>query len=137
MITPGLEKLQATDLSITLIALDTIDDFEVRIGGDDRVVIFASTGRGELARFPAWERADRDLRHFGVDDIPIGTSEEPFEDAEDNWRIEIFEEGAFVTVVENGARFRVPRDDYFAAWEALISRYNPSISLDELFREDS
>jgi hypothetical protein len=115
--------------------VNTIDDFEVQIGGDDRVVVFASAARGELARFPAWERADRDLRHFAVDDIPTGSRDEPFEDADDGWRIEIFEEGEFVHVDENGRRFRVPRDDYFAAWEALIARYNPSISLEDLFRD--
>jgi hypothetical protein len=115
--------------------MDTIDDFEVRIAGDDRVIVFASAARGELARFPAWERADRDLRHFADDDIPTGSRDEPFVDADEGWRIEIFETGEHVYVVENGRRFRVPRGDYFAAWEALIARYNPSLSLEELFGE--
>jgi hypothetical protein len=116
--------------------VETIDDFEVRVGGDDRVIVFASAARGELARFPAWERADRDLRHFATEDIPTGTREEPFVDADEEWRIEIFEEDGFVYVRENGGAFRLPRDAYFAAWEALIARYNPSVSLDELFSEE-
>ncbi|HEY6136937.1 MAG TPA: hypothetical protein VI670_04155 [Thermoanaerobaculia bacterium] len=105
------------------------------IGGDDRVVVFASAARGELARFPAWERADRDLRHFAADDIPTGTREEPFVEVDDGWRIEIFEEDGFVYVRENMDRFRVARDAYFAAWDALIARYNPAVPLDELFGE--
>jgi hypothetical protein len=108
----------------------------VRIAGDDRVIVFASAARGELARFPAWERADRDLRHFDADDIPTGTRDEPFVDVDEGWRIEIFEEGKHVYVTENDRRFRVPRDDYFAAWEALIASYNPSLSLEEIFRDD-
>jgi hypothetical protein len=117
--------------------METIDDFEVRVAGDDRVIVFASARRGELARFPAWERADRDLRHFVADDIPTGSHAFPFEDADEGWRIVIFEENAYVYVYENGECFRVPRDAYFDAWETLIARYNPAISLDELFTEDS
>lgn len=115
--------------------VETIDDFEVRVGGDDRVIVFASATRGELARFPAWERADRDLRHFIIDDIPTGSRAEPFVDVDDGWRIVIFEEGEHVYVYENDAGFRVPRDVYFAAWETLIARYNPAVPLDELFEE--
>ena len=113
--------------------IETIGDFEVRVGGEDRVIVFASAARGALARFPAWERADRDLRHFANDDIPTGTRGEPFVDVDDGWRIEIFEEDGFVYVRENEERFRVPRDAYFAAWEALIARYNPAVPLEELF----
>jgi hypothetical protein len=43
-----------------------------------------------------------------------------------------------VYVYENDADgFRVPRDLYFAAWEKLIARYNPAISVDELFSEEA
>lgn len=48
-----------------------------------------SRTRGHLAGFPAWDHADRDLRHFTHDDIPIGTDDEPFEDADEAWRIVI------------------------------------------------
>ncbi len=116
--------------------IETIDDFEVRVAGDDRVIVFASAARGELGRFPAWERADRDLRHFVNDDIPTGSHAFPFEDVDDDWRIVIFEEEGQVYVYENdGDGFRVPRDAYFAAWEKLIARYNPAVPLDEVFGE--
>jgi hypothetical protein len=118
--------------------IETVHDFDVRVAGDDRVIVFAGDARGELARFPAWERADRDLRHFVADDIPTGTRAAPFEDADEDWRIEIFEEDGYVYVRENDTEgFRVPRDDYFAAWEKLIARYNPAVPLDDLFTEET
>ena len=48
-----------------------------------------SRSRGHLAGFPAWDHADRDLRHFTHDDIPLGDEEEPYLDAADAWRIVI------------------------------------------------
>jgi hypothetical protein len=44
-------------------------------------IAMMSRTRGHLAGFPAWDHADRDLRHFT--DIPLGTEEEPFEDADE------------------------------------------------------
>ena len=118
--------------------IETIDDFEVRVAGEDRIIIFASAARGELARFPAWERADRDLRHFVDDDIPTGSRAFPFVDVDEGWRITIFEAGGHVYVHENDSGgFRVPRGAYFAAWERLIARYNPAVALDELFSEET
>ena len=114
---------------------ETIDDFEVRVAGADRVIVFASAAHGGLARFPAWERADRDLRHFVTEDIPTGSRAESFVDVDEAWRIEIFEENGFVYIRENDDEFRVPRHAYFAAWDALIVRYNPAVPLDELFSE--
>ena len=114
--------------------IETIDDFEVRVAGEDRAIVFASAVRGELARFPAWERADHDLRHFVSDDIPTGSRAFPFVDVDEGWCITIFEAGGHVYVHENdSAGFRVRRDAYFAAWERLIARYNPAVSLDEVF----
>src|SRR5437868_15476178 len=80
-----------------------------------------SRTRGHLAGFPAWDHADRDLRHFTAADIPLGTEDEPFEDADEAWRIVIFAVGDDVFILEgdspNGAltrRYRIPRDQYLA-----------------------
>ncbi len=117
--------------------MTSVHDFEVRVAGEDRVVVFASAARGELARFPSWERADRDLRHFVHDDIPTGSRAFPFVDVDERWRITIFEAGGHVYVYENDSGgFRVPRGAYFAAWERLIARYNPAVPLDELLSEE-
>ena len=98
-----------------------------------------SRARGHLAGFPAWDHADRDLRHFTPDDIPLGTEDEPFEDADDAWRIMIFTRDTEVVVLEGDAphgeltrRYRIPRDQYLAAWEELIRQYHPAQSLDDV-----
>jgi hypothetical protein len=96
--------------------------------------------RGRLASFPAWEHADRDLRHFTPADVPLGSIDEPFEDADEGWRIVIFEHRSFIYVLEaddpkatDFARwFRVPRDRYLQAWAALIDFYNPIKPLDDV-----
>lgn len=81
---------------------------------------FVSESRGPLAWFPAWDHADRDLRHFVPGDVPLGTIDEPFEDADDEWRLMLFEHGGFVYVLEGDSPraadfprwFRVPRGRY-------------------------
>lgn len=119
----------------------TIDDFHVRVSDDeDRIIEFASARRGRLAHFPAWERADRDLRHFTAADVPLGTMDEPFDDADDHWRIIIFEHRGSVYVLEADdpraedfpRYFRVPRDRYLQAWAMLIDVYNPINPLDDV-----
>src|SRR6266540_3974915 len=110
----------------------TIDDFAVGLSAD-RHIEFTSVKRGRLASFPAWEHADRDLRHFTPPDVPLGSIDEPFEDADEGWRIAIFEHRDSIYVLEadephatDFARwFRVPLDRYLQAWAALIDFYNP------------
>ena len=119
----------------------TIDDFNVRVSDDqDHVIEFASARKGSLARFPAWERADRDLRHFTPHDVPIGTMDEPFEDADESWRIVILEHRGFVYVLEADdpraedfpRYFRVPSERYLQAWAMLFDIYNPIKPLDDI-----
>ena len=117
----------------------TIADFVVAVSDTpDRHIEFRSAARGALASFPAWEHADRDLRHFTASDVPIGSIDDPFGDADVGWRIAIFEHRGFVYVLESSdpgsdefARyFRVPSDRYVQAWAALIDTYNPIKPLD-------
>ncbi len=108
-----------------------VSDFSVVLT-DDRRIELVSESRGRLAWFPAWEHADRDLRHFVAGDVPFGSIDEPFVDEDEGWRIQIFEHGGWVYIAEGTAMYRVPRDDYFRAWAALIVRFNPVLSLDDL-----
>jgi hypothetical protein len=118
-----------------------IDDFSVRVSDSpEHQIEFVSAKRGRLAFFPAWEHADRDLRHFVASDVPIGTMDEPYDDADDAWRIIVFEHRGFVYVLEGDdpraedfpRYFRVPRDRYLAAWAMLIDVYNPIKPLDDV-----
>src|SRR5436305_14209525 len=102
-----------------------------------------SRTRGHLAGFPAWDHADRDLRHFTPDDIPLGTEDIPFEDADEAWRITIVARGKDVFVLEGDSphgpftrRYRIPRDQYLAAWQELIREYHPAKSLEDVLGED-
>lgn len=120
----------------------TVDDFAVRLIDDadgGKHVELASAAKGRLAGFPAWDHADRDLRHFAASDVPFGSLDEPYDDRDDGWRIAIFADGGWVYVAEGddaNARepsrtFRVPLDRYFLAWAALIDQYNPITPLDD------
>lgn len=117
----------------------------MRVTDDDvRVIEFTSATQGALARFPAWEAADRDLRHFTPGDVPIGALDEPYDDRDDAWRILVFEHAGWVYVLEAddphtltfGTYFRVRRERYLQAWAALIDFYNPITPLDDT-SEDS
>ena len=118
----------------------TIGDFIVRVSDSpDHILEFGSPSKGRLAHFLAWEHADRDLRHFTPADVPLGTMDAPYDDADENWRIIIFEHRGFVYVLEaddHGAEdfpryFRVSRDRYLQAWAMLIDVYNPIKPLDD------
>ena len=114
----------------------TIDDFSLDLR-DRKVELVDGDGK-RLAWFPAWENADRDLKHFIAADVPLGSIDVPYEDFDDEWRIVIFEHDGFVYVFEGddphadtfARRFRVPRDTYIHAWAALIDEHNPILPLD-------
>jgi hypothetical protein len=128
---------------IDLDNVPTIDDFTIELRELEdcgRIVHFTSAVDGELAWFPAWEHADRDLRHFVASDVPIGTLDNPYDDRDEGWRIIIFEHAGHVYVFEddrpNGTRFprryRIPRVRYFMAWASLLHEFNPLVGLDDL-----
>ncbi|HEX7706212.1 MAG TPA: hypothetical protein VF701_07110 [Thermoanaerobaculia bacterium] len=133
------------EATATLDRLDScpvVEDFAVTIRDTDDasgLIEFVSPTLGRLAGFPAWEHADRDLRHFVPSDVPLGTRAEPFVDEDEAWCILIFQEAGWVYVAEGDAPratsyervFRVRRERYLQAWAALIDIYNPITPLDE------
>jgi hypothetical protein len=125
-----------------LAAFPTVEDFAVTLADSEeggKHIEYRSPSRGRLAGFPVWDHADRDLRHFILTDIPLGTRAEPYFDRDDGWRIVIFEEGDWVYVAEGSdadatefeSQFRVSGERYLKAWSALIDFYNPATPLDE------
>jgi hypothetical protein len=133
---------------IDLTDVPVIPDFAIELRELEdcgKILHFISASHGELAWFPAWEHADRDLRHFVASDVPLGTIDDPYDDRDEGWRIVIFEHGGYVYIFEddrpNGERFprrfRVPRDLYFFAWAAVINEFNPLVSVDDLFLSSS
>lgn len=133
---------------IDLSDIPTIDDFVIdlrEIEDEGKLVHFVTGAGEELAWFPGWEHAERDLPHFAATDVPMGTPDDPYDDRDEGWRIVIFESGGYVYVLEDDSptgarfprRFRVPRDRYFAEWAGLIHQFNPLIGLDDLGWEDA
>jgi hypothetical protein len=49
-------------------------------------VYFVSKTAGDLASFPYWDNAERDMRHFTAEDVPLGSIDEPVDDADEDWR---------------------------------------------------
>ncbi|HEX9406978.1 MAG TPA: hypothetical protein VF975_06650 [Thermoanaerobaculia bacterium] len=129
------------DYTISLQAIDlndfpTIADFTIELRDSDEFgqhVHFVSPTRGELAGFPYWDNAERDMRHFVAEDVPLGRIDEPVEDADVDWQIVIFERAGFVYLLEGtephttvfDVWFRVPRDRYIAEWARVIDEFNP------------
>ena len=123
---------------IDLSNVRTIGDFSIELR-DRKITYFGDNGE-QIAWFPAWENADRDLKHFIASDVPLGSLDAPFEDSDDTWRIAILEYHGFVYVLEADdphadsypRRFRVSRDAYIRAWATLLHEFNPVLSLEEL-----
>lgn len=122
--------------AVALDAFPVIDDFAVELREYDeggQHVELTSAAHGRLAHFPAWDHADRDLRHFTAMDVPFGSLAIPYEDRDEAWRILIFESGGYVHVLEAAAPnaqtfttfFRVPSQRYIEAWAALMDLFNP------------
>lgn len=96
-------------------------------------VHYVSASAGDLASFPYWDNAERDMRHFAPEDVPLGSVEEPVDDADEDWQIVIFEHRGFVYVMEGNEPhttdfdvwFRVPTARYLAAWASVIDQFNP------------
>ena len=124
--------LAAADLS----DFPVIGDFTIEMRESEEFgqhLYFVSPTRGELAGFPYWDNAERDMRHFVPEDVPLGSIDEPVEDADVDWQIVIFERRGFVHVLEGAAPhttqfdvwFRIPRDRYIAEWARVIDQFNP------------
>jgi hypothetical protein len=136
-------------MKFALSDLDTfpvVEDFRVQLVPSDeggKHIEFASAAHGRLAGFPEWDHADRDLRHFVASDVPLGTIDEPYDDRDDGWRIDLFEYDGWIYVAEGddadatepARRFRVRRERYLQAWAALIDLYNPITPLDDVTDE--
>jgi hypothetical protein len=147
---PNTRAIEASEEALEELALDgfpTIDDFAVVLVDSEeggKHVEYRSARYGRLAEFPAWDHADRDLRHFTPYDVPLGSADEPFDERDDAWRILIFESGGHVYVLEGASPktdvfptyFRVPVGRYMQAWAALIDVYNPITPLDEKSDEE-
>lgn len=121
---------------VELSAFPVIPDFAIELRESEEFgqhIHYVSPTRGELAGFPYWDNVERDMRHFTAEDVPLGSIDEPVDDADEDWQIVIFEHGGYVHVMEAGTPhatafdvwFRVPRDRYIEEWARVIDEFNP------------
>jgi hypothetical protein len=127
-----IDSLRAVDLD----EFPVIKDFAIELRESEEFgqhVYYISESRGELAGFPYWDNAERDMRHFVAEDVPLGSIDEPVDDADVDWQMVVFEHAGFVYILEGAAPhtttfdvwFRVPRDRYIAEWARVIDQFNP------------
>lgn len=121
---------------VELGAFPVIPDFAIELRESDDLgqhVHYVSASAGELASFPYWDNVERDMRHFVAEDVPLGSIDEPVDDADEDWQIVIFEHRGFVYVMEGNEPhatefdvwFRVPAARYLEAWASVIDQFNP------------
>ena len=121
---------------IELGAFPVIKDFTIELRESEDAgqhIHYVSPTHGELASFPYWDNVERDMRHFVSEDVPLGSMEEPVDDADEDWQIVIFEHRGFVYIMEGSAPhatefdvwFRVPSDRYIEEWARVIDHFNP------------
>src|SRR5947209_10882016 len=93
------DALSALDLD----SFPIVPDFAIELRESEETgqhIYYVSPSRGELAGFPYWDNAERDMRHFVAEDVPLGSIAEPVDDADADWQIVIFEHRGFVYVLE-------------------------------------
>jgi hypothetical protein len=122
--------------SIELEAFPIIPDFAIELRESEEFgqhIHYVSPSRGELAGFPYWDNVERDMRHFVSEDVPLGSIDEPVDDADADWQIVIFENAGHVYVMEGSEPhatsfdvwFRVPTPRYIEEWARVIDVFNP------------
>lgn len=137
---PGL---RTHDLAIDQFPI--VQDFRLELrdcGGDlGWHIEFLSHDLGHLGGFPWWDHVDVALQRFSLENIPLGTLDEPYSDLDQGWQIVIFEANGFVHVLENEGVdgedpsgctfttwFRVPRVQYVHEWTRVIAQFNPEVT---------
>ena len=111
-----------------------ISDFKVEVGGKNELfayVDFASDSLGSLSRLFNWDDAENRLPTMKLEEIPLGTTEKPWNDCEEGWEINIWEKDGTVYVIEGTEPcpnkfevwFRVQKEDYVDAWAKILASH--------------
>ena len=106
------------------------EDFAIEVFSDPSVqgygLRFVDSGLDSAVRFPWWTNVERDLRVWSISDVPMGSAEIPYTDAEQSWEILLWRAGDWIFVMEGDGDaeffvwFRVPVDRYYSEWERVI-----------------
>lgn len=112
-----------------------VSDFEILLVDNECDLLgfhikYYSNELGILVDFPWWDHADVDIERYELTDIPIGPSEDPFEESDEGWQIITFAKEGFINILigsnpsfskEFHTCFKVSYDAYLEQWGNLIN----------------
>jgi hypothetical protein len=78
---------------------------------------FTSDSLGIVTTFPWWDHVDQSLLEL-PDFIPVGTSEKPYEAADEGWCVWIWQEGEYIHILEGDD----PLTMKFSVWFKVDSK---------------
>jgi hypothetical protein len=100
-----------------------------RVSGSGTVLRLVDSTIDVVIDFPWWDNPEEDLGGWTSGDIPIGTSCDPYFDADQCWRILIWRVGGIVYIASGSSDeeglydtfLSVAGERYNAAWESVIA----------------
>jgi hypothetical protein len=105
----------------------------VRVDGAGTVLRLVGSSMNVTIEFPWWDDPEGDLSRWTLEDIPIGTLDEPYFDTDQCWRILIWQVGGVVYIASGGSDeeglydtfLSVAEEKYRAAWADVIVSLSP------------
>lgn len=107
------------------------EDFAIELFPDPSVqgyaLRFVDSGLDSAVEFPWWTNVERDLRTWSISDVPAGTVDGPYTDAEQSWEILLWQAGDWIFIMEGDGEaefsvwFRVQSNRYYSEWKRVIN----------------
>ncbi|GAA1662727.1 hypothetical protein [Fodinicola feengrottensis] len=104
-------------------------DFVIELADDgtDSAVRFLAQDLRIVVSFPWWENPKGEIAEWAPADAPNGSTESPYWDMDQGWRILIWQSGDLVYIAEGGAEegvyanwFSLPAALYQSEWDKVI-----------------
>lgn len=104
-------------------------ELAARVGGAGTVLRLVDSTLDVAIEFPWWDDPEGDLGRWTLEDIPIGTLDEPYFDTDQCWRILIWQVGGVVYIASGssdeeglyGTFLSVAEERYRVAWGDVIA----------------
>lgn len=89
---------------LDLSSFPVINDFEIRLynqrGRLGWHLKYYSDSLGILSSFPWWDNVYKDLIGMTIDEIPIGSIDNPYDDLEQGWQLVIWQKRNYIYIIE-------------------------------------
>ena len=120
------DDLRGIDISLFPVSLN----FKIVLedaGTSGSTLRFTDLTLGKLVTFPWWDDPATDIREWSISDIPEGSLESPYWDADQGWHIYLWRVDEYLFVAQGGevenwfdVLLRVPFDLYQSEWVRVI-----------------